>query len=137
MASHLDTVLQNAVQANQVPAVGGVIVNKSGEQIYDGAFGSNNANDSSAIPYTNDTECLIASCTKLVTSICALQLVEQGKLSLDDPVAKYQPWVANLQVMTGWEGGRPKTRPASKTMKIVHLLTHTSGITYDFVSTPS
>lgn len=135
MATQIDSVLESVVSAKHLPAIGGIILNSSGKQIYNKAFGTNNANSVTAPAYTNDTECLIMSCTKLITSVCALQLLEQGKLSLDEPVGKYQPWVDNLQIMTGWdENGRPVTRPSAKQMKILHLLTHTSGIPYDFVS---
>lgn len=68
----------------------------------------------------------IFSCTKLFTVTCAMGLMEQGKLGLDDPVSKYLPEYAQLTVKVGH-----KAVPAKKTMLIRHLLTMTGGLSYD------
>jgi CubicO group peptidase (beta-lactamase class C family) len=69
--------------------------------------------------------------TKAVTSVAALQLVEQGKLSLDEPVSKHLPQLAKLEVLEGFEKDRPILRPSAKPVLLRHLLTHTSGFVYE------
>lgn len=74
--------------------------------------------------------------TKPVTSVAIMMLLEQGKLSLDDPVSKYLPGFDKLQVITRFNAadGTYETRAAKRTMTLRHLLTHTSGIGYGFSS---
>jgi CubicO group peptidase (beta-lactamase class C family) len=98
--------------------------------LYSGAFGTR---DSSGVPVTADSIFAIASMTKAITTVAALQLVEQGKVKLDEPVAQYLPKLANLEVLEGFdaETGKPKLRPARTPVTLKHLLTHTSGICYD------
>jgi CubicO group peptidase (beta-lactamase class C family) len=71
----------------------------------------------------------MASMTKPVTSVAALQLVEQGKLSLDAPIGALLPALANPQIL---EHGR--LRPAAQKITLKHLLTHTSGMSYPFAN---
>jgi len=77
-------------------------------------------------PMTLDTVVWIASMTKAVTGTAAMQLVEQGRLSLDAPAAEFVPELARTQVL---EGGT--TRPPKRPITLRHLLTHTSGFAYD------
>ncbi|MGH7024102.1 MAG: serine hydrolase domain-containing protein [Caulobacteraceae bacterium] len=85
-------------------------------------------------PMTADTVFWIASCTKLVTSIVALQLVEAGELDLDQPVGSVLPSFADLPILDGFDqAGAPKLRPAPDAPSIRHLLTHTSGLGYAFM----
>ena len=75
----------------------------------------------------------IASMTKPITSVAFMQLVEQGKVALTDPVAKYIPEFANLGVFVGGGGNVPfMTRAPSTHMRVVDLLRHTAGFTYSF-----
>jgi CubicO group peptidase (beta-lactamase class C family) len=75
----------------------------------------------------------IASMTKPITSVAFMQLVEQGKVALTDPVAKYIPEFAKLGVFVGGGGSVPfMTRPPMTQMRIVDLLRHTAGFTYSF-----
>jgi CubicO group peptidase (beta-lactamase class C family) len=75
----------------------------------------------------------IASMTKPVTSVAFMQLVEQGKVALTDPVAKYIPEFAKLGVFVAGGGNVPfVTRPPTTPMRIVDVLRHTSGFTYSF-----
>jgi len=79
----------------------------------------------------------IASMTKAVTSVAVMQLYEQGALMLSDPVSRYLPAFAHMQVLTpvGTTGGFT-LEPARGPITIRHLLTHTSGISYRFLSPP-
>ena len=75
----------------------------------------------------------IASMTKPITSVAFMQLVEQGKVALTDPVAKYIPEFAKLGVFMGGGGNVPfMTREPSTHMRVVDLLRHTAGFTYSF-----
>lgn len=82
---------------------------------------------------TPDTVFWIASFTKLVTSIVALQLIDEGRLSLDQSVASFRPDFADLPILTGFDvEGRPRLEAANDAPTVRHLLTHTSGLGYDF-----
>jgi CubicO group peptidase (beta-lactamase class C family) len=75
----------------------------------------------------------IASMTKPVTSVAFMQLVEQGKVALSDPVAKYLPEFAGTGVFVAGGGNMPfVTRPPKQAMRIIDLMRHTSGLTYGF-----
>lgn len=75
----------------------------------------------------------IASMTKPVTSVALMQLVEQGRITLSDPVAKYVPEFANLGVFVAGGGGIPfVTRPLATPLRVVDLMRHTAGFTYGF-----
>ena len=75
----------------------------------------------------------IASMTKPITSVAFMQLVEQGKIALTDPVTKYIPEFAKLGVFVGGGGNVPfMTRAPSTQMRVVDLLRHTAGFTYSF-----
>jgi methyl acetate hydrolase len=79
-----------------------------------------------------DTVVWIASMTKAITAAAAMQLVEQGKLSLDAPIASVLPRLANVQVLEGFGAdGTPRLRPARVAITLRHLLTHSSGFVYD------
>jgi CubicO group peptidase (beta-lactamase class C family) len=75
--------------------------------------------------------------TKAITSTAAMQLVEQGRFGLDDPVEKYLPAFARLQVFESFDGatGAYRLRPATRIVTVRHLMTHTSGLGYGFTST--
>src|SRR5438445_12755260 len=70
--------------------------------------------------------------TKALTATAAMQLVEQGKLQLDEPISKVLPQLAAPQVLEGFDDkGQPKLRPAKRPITLRQLLTHTAGLTYD------
>ncbi|MCW8383075.1 serine hydrolase domain-containing protein [Streptomyces justiciae] len=82
------------------------------------------------LPVTPDTLWRIYSMTKPVTSVAALLLMEEGKLSLDDPVARHVPAFADIQVYESGSGADVRTRPAAQPVLIRHLMTHTAGLTF-------
>ncbi|MFD4570953.1 serine hydrolase domain-containing protein [Streptomyces sp. NPDC058417] len=84
------------------------------------------------LPVEPDTLWRIYSMTKPVTSVAALMLVEEGLLSLDDPVAAHLPAFADQRVHDGGEGPGPRTRPVRQPVLIRHLMTHTAGLTFAF-----
>lgn len=93
-------------------------------------FGHRNV--AAGLPVETDTLWRIYSMTKPVTAVAVLQLVEEGRLSLDDPVDRYLPEFADPQVYESGAGTEVRTRPASGPILIRHLLTHTAGLTFGF-----
>lgn len=123
-----------AVEKADLPGASAVLVNREGE-LY--SHGSGLADVSVELPMTPDTPCPIASCSKAITSLAAMQLVEQGKLELDAPIGSVVPQLANPHVITGWsKEGQAETRPAKRPITLRHLLTHTAGFGYAFMHQP-
>jgi methyl acetate hydrolase len=124
----ISATLRDGIANRKIPCAV-AIVGTPDKIIYSGAFGKR---DDSGVPVKLDSIFYIASMTKAITSTAALQLVEQGKLKLDEPVAKHIPEFASLKVIAGFDNsGQPQLRPASKLVTLRHLLTHTSGFAYD------
>jgi CubicO group peptidase (beta-lactamase class C family) len=133
-AAALSKVLADAVERHDTPGVVGLIVDRNGV-LFEGAAGRLDTSAAGA-PLPVDAIFNIASMTKPVTSVAVMMLLEQGKLSLEDPVSKYLPGFDHLQVITRFNDadGTYETRPATHVMTLRHLLTHTSGIGYGFSS---
>ena len=83
-------------------------------------------------PVSTDTIWRIYSMSKPVTSVAAMMLYEEGAFELTDPVSKFIPSFADVRVFTGGSDIRAVTVPAVEPVRIWHLLTHTSGLTYGF-----
>src|SRR5262245_17837442 len=129
----LDTSLRGAVERKDVPGVVALITDRE-RVLYQSAFGV--ADVATERRVTIDALFRIASMTKPVTSVALMQLVEQGRLGLDDPASKYLPELAELKVIESFDAktGDYKVRPASKAPTVRHFLTHTSGLAYPFTS---
>ena len=127
--THVDEVLERAVESGTVPNVVATAANADGP-IYEAAFGPRAVGKADGV--TVDTLYRIASMTKLVTTTAALQLVERGQLDLDAPVADYRPEFKDLQVLDGWNGDEPILRAPSSQATVRQLATHTSGLSYWF-----
>jgi len=124
----IDEVLRSGIARRKIPAVV-AMASTAGETLYSGAFG---IRDGGGTPVTTDSIFAIASMTKAVTTVAALQLVEQGKVALDEPAAKHLPKLEKLDVLEGFDSaGKPILRPARTPITLKHLLTHTSGLCYD------
>src|ERR1700727_938155 len=127
--SQIDQLLRQMSDAKEIPGVVAMAAT-SKENIYQGAFGKRDL--SSDVAMTPDSVFWIASMTKAVTTAAAMQLVEQGKLSLEGPIGKVLPDLAAPQVLEGFDAkGEPKLRPAKNPITLRHLLTHTAGFCYD------
>jgi CubicO group peptidase (beta-lactamase class C family) len=106
-----------------------VVIDDSGD-VYQGCFGSRASETEEAVDL--DTVIHIASATKPITATAALQLVERGVLSLDVPASTYVPDINQLVVLEGWnDHGSPITRRPNVPITLRHLLTHTSGLSYE------
>jgi methyl acetate hydrolase len=127
-----DTHLTQAIEAAGIAGAVALIGGRDGVR-YERVWGNRESGGGS--PMTQDTLFNIASMTKAITSIAALQLVERGQLSLDAPVGEILPELDGLQVIEGFaDDGSPKLRPAHVRITLRHLLTHTSGMGYFFMS---
>jgi CubicO group peptidase (beta-lactamase class C family) len=125
----VDAVLKAAIERGDVPGVVAMAATGDGA-IYEGAFGRRALPDGAAM--TADTVFWLASMTKAITSTAAMQLVDEGKLALDRPIADVLPELATPQVLEGFDpAGEPKLRPARRAITLRHLLTHTAGFVYD------
>jgi len=124
-----DRLLLSAVEGKEIPGVVAIAVDDH-QRLYEGAFGERSLGG--GVPMTLDTVFWYASMTKALVATGAMQLVEQGRVSLDEPIAKVVPGLASPQVLDGFDGsGRPILRPAKRPITLRHLLTHTSGFGYD------
>ena len=132
-ASAVSAVLKAATDRGDVPGVAVAVVNKDG-LLYNAAAG--NSRTLTHTPMAKDTIFNMASMTKPITSVAIMMLVDEGKLKLDDAVAKYLPkWKDPLVISKFHEADASyETRPAKRPITIRHLLTHTSGIGYGFAS---
>ena len=127
--AQIDQVLRQKSDAREIPGVVAIAAN-SKEVIYQGAFGKRDLSKDDAM--TPDSVFWIASMTKAITGAAAMQLVEQGKLSLDAPIGKVLPELAAPQVLEGFDAnGEPRLRPASNPITLRHLMTHTAGFCYN------
>ncbi len=129
-ARQIDGVLRQAVDGREVPGVVAMAATDKGV-IYEGGAGARSS-ELGAPAMTTDTVFRIASMTKAITSVAAMQLVEQGKLTLDGPVPNIDPTLGSPQVLEGFDAaGAPKLRAARRPITLRHLLTHTAGFGYE------
>src|SRR5438270_2552033 len=125
----IDDLLRKTSDAKEIPGV--VAIAATGHDVlYQGAFGKRDLSKPDAM--TTDSVFWIASMTKAVTAAGAMQLVEQGKLSLDAPIGSVLPDLAKPQVLEGFDAnGEAKLRPAKGPITLRQLMTHTAGFCYN------
>lgn len=125
----INALLQNAVANGDVPGVLAAVTNRE-ETIYEGGFGERLIGRGPAM--TPDTVVWIASMTKAITGMAAMQQVEQGTLGLDHPARDVIPYLGEVEVLEGFDdAGQPITRAARQPITLRHLLTHTAGFGYE------
>jgi CubicO group peptidase (beta-lactamase class C family) len=125
----LDETLKGLVEGKSTPGIM-VLILQNGRPVYRNSVGAREVGGTA--PIGENDMFRLASMTKAVTSVAAMILVEQGKISLDDPVSKFLPEFSNLQV----RGPDGSAGPASRPPTIRELLTHTSGLSYNFINNP-
>ena len=129
MTTQLDQHLTKAVASGAVPGVVALAADANGI-IYSGAFGQRGPTDNT--PMSQDTVFRIASMTKAVTAAAAMKLVEEGRIALDQAMKEVAPEIGQAQVLLGFDAsGKPQTRAPKRDVTLRHLLTHTSGYSYD------
>jgi CubicO group peptidase (beta-lactamase class C family) len=127
-ATSLDDVLRGGLQKRGIPSVVAMACDAN-RVLYSGAFGPRDG--ASSVKVASDSIYAIASMTKPVTAVAAMQFVERGKVKLDEPISKFLPQWTSPQVLDGFDAaGKPVLRSARTPITLRHLLTHTSGISY-------
>lgn len=128
----IDSVLAKAVANGVVPGIVAVAASSDGV-LYEGAFGKSDIANDAAM--TIDAIFRIASMTKAVTSVAVMQLVEQGRVGLEEEAGMYLEELRSVQVLEGFtDDGEPRMRLPSTPVTVRHLLTHTSGFGYELWS---
>jgi len=129
IGKQVDALLAGAVAAGDAPGVVAALSTPQ-ETIYEGAFGVRALGQPAAMSV--DTVMWLASMTKPVVGAAAMQLVEQGRIGLDDPAARILPELGTFKVLEGWApDGTPRLRAPKAEITLRRLLTHTSGFVYD------
>jgi methyl acetate hydrolase len=128
-SSDIDRVLSDAVESGAVPQIVAMAADRNG-QIYEGAAGPKAAGQSEQVG--PDSMFRIASMTKMVATVAALQQVERGNLDLDAPVDTFLPQFAEIGVLDGFDGDTPRVRPPASRATVRQLVTHTAGFGYWF-----
>jgi CubicO group peptidase (beta-lactamase class C family) len=125
-------VLAEAVAGGQIAGAVAAVTNRHGI-LLELAVGRQSVDAPASM--RTDSVFWIASMTKALTTVAALQMVEQGKLTLDGPIGEVLPDLAAPVILEGFEaGGAPVLRPAKTSLTLKHLLTHTSGFSYEFAN---
>ena len=131
-AGRVRAALSEGIKAAGLPGAAAAARLPNGEAV-EAAAGVRGADNPA--PMTPDTQFWIASCTKALTAVAAVQLVEAGLVGLDDPLGGHLPGVANPQILQGFDdAGQPRLVPATQPVTLRRLLTHTSGYAYPFTS---
>ncbi len=107
-----------------------VAVARHGSVVYEATYGQRDLE--AGTPWTDDTVVRLFSMTKPLTSVAAMMLYEQGRFELKDPVSRFIPSFADARVYRSGNPVKPVTEGLTEPMRIWHLLTHTSGLTYGF-----
>jgi CubicO group peptidase (beta-lactamase class C family) len=123
----LDEVLRGLVEGRSTPGIV-VLILQDGRPIYSRSVGVREVG--STAPIGANDMFRVASMTKAVTSVAAMILVEQGKIGLDDPVSRFLPEFTKLRV----RGSDGAEAPANRPPTIRELLTHTAGLSYNFIN---
>lgn len=126
----ITTALEGDVASGKIPGAY-LLIGRNGQVAYQKGFGVQGPGQ--AAPMTEETIFRVFSMTKPIVSVTAMTLVEEGKLSVDDPVSKYLPEFANIRVRQA-DGTE---RPASSPILVRHLMSHTSGLIYGFIEPAS
>jgi methyl acetate hydrolase len=129
-SNHVDQVLREAVGENKLPGIVAIVA-LGDHVIYEGAAGKRDTVKN--IPMTVDSIFRIASMTKPITSVAGMQLVESGRVKLDEPASTYLPALSQVQVLEEFDArtGKAKLRPPKAAPTVRQLLSHTSGFAYE------
>lgn len=109
-----------------------IAVTRGGETVFSDTYGHRDVE--AGLPIENDTIFRAYSMTKPITTVAAMMLWEEGAFELKDPVHRYIPSFRDQTVYSSGSALAPATVPVESPMAIWHLMTHTSGLTYDFLN---
>ncbi len=127
--SRVDNHFKSYVDKGKLPGWS-LLVTRANRVVHHSNYGF--ADTESKMPIESDTLFRIFSMTKPITSVAAMILFEEGRLELTDPVSKFIPSYGDLKIFSKGSSNAPYLVPAKEPMRIWHLLSHTSGLTYGF-----
>ena len=130
----IDNAINAEISVGKIPGAVALIM-KDGNVVYHKSFGY--ADIDTETPMQKDSIFRIASMTKAITSVAAMTLYERGYFRLNDPIAKYLPAFADMRIVSEVDddGSVITTIPSKQPIRIIDLLTHTSGLSYPFIET--
>ncbi|KAF7888699.1 uncharacterized protein EAF02_003240 [Botrytis sinoallii] len=126
--------IESAISAGKIPGAVTAASNATRSFVHASSYGPRSLHPDSSTPLKTDAILSIASCTKLITSICALQCVERGQFTLDEDVSRLLPELKleELDIIQGFDSEeKPILVKATRNITLRMLLTHTSGLAYD------
>jgi CubicO group peptidase (beta-lactamase class C family) len=110
-----------------------IAISRSGSVVHSSTRGHRDL--AAELPFTDDSVVRMFSMTKPITSVAAMMLYEEGLLELKSPISKWLPEFADTRVYRSGSFVAPVTEPQIEPIRVWHLLTHTSGLTYGFHNT--
>lgn len=129
LTSTIGTLLAKAVETGVAAGFYAMVVDHE-QIVYSGGAGTRDGTSD----WTEDTVVWLASMTKSIVAVAALQLVERGVIGLDTPTSEVLPELAAARVLEGYEGAVPRLRPIRTPVTLRMLLSHTAGLAYPFLS---
>lgn len=132
---HLKTWLNSWIVCESLPGALWAVYDKEGQELFYHEVDQSIVKSKVPQTYTKDSIFRIYSMTKPITSVAALILLDRGLLSLDDHVSKFIPSFANAEVFVGGTAKEPVLEALKEPIKIRHIMTHTSGLTYGIFGT--
>ncbi|OKL63685.1 hypothetical protein UA08_01033 [Talaromyces atroroseus] len=137
MANDIETAFQAAIDAGKINGAVICVTDAEGRFVYDKALGERTLLSGEKRPQRLDDMLHLASATKVMATIAALQCVEDGLLTLTGDVSSIAPELASKQVLTGFsDDGAPILEPQNGPITLEMLLTHSSGTPYHFLTPP-
>ncbi|KAJ3541323.1 hypothetical protein NM208_g4666 [Fusarium decemcellulare] len=136
MSGDIDTSFQAAIDAGKINGAVLCATDAKGNFVYNEALGQRTLLSGEKRPQQLDDVLFLASATKLIATIAALQCVEDGLLTLTGDLSTIAPELAEKQVITGWseDGETPMLEPAARPITLEMLLTHSAGTAYHFLN---
>lgn len=129
--ARIDSAINAEIAAGRIPGAVALIA-RNGTIVYHKSFGQ--ADIDAQKPMQTDSIFRIASMTKAITTVAVMMLYEQGRFQLNDPVSKYIPAFSDMKVITAVDdNGKLSVTKATRPIRIIDLLTHTSGVSYPFI----
>lgn len=136
MAEDIETAYQKAIDAGKINGAVLCATDTQGRFVYENAIGTRTLVSGEKRPQQLDDVLFLASATKIITTVAALQCVEDGLLTLDGGLSIIAPDLASKKVITGFseDGETPLLEAPTRPITLEMLLTHSSGLAYDFLN---
>ncbi|KAF2034987.1 beta-lactamase/transpeptidase-like protein [Setomelanomma holmii] len=134
--AEFESLYEKAREERILPGYALLAGDKDGNTLYSAVKGVASLKEGSTLPFQLDTICSLASMTKLMTAVAALQCVEAGLITLDEDVSKYMPDIGKYGILTGFDDAKNEatTVPNPTPISLRMLLSHTNGHEYDWMS---